>query len=142
MTFLDAPDYVRLVRKMSSARLASVRPIAAGSAEHERSTTPAPATLAPPTSATGWGRAYRAGRLVCARVQVTISHDDRLGLTPRERRYVSARFQAERIDPIQLVVDARDGGCHRVVGRLQPPLLRHGQLRDIEFALHELESTR
>jgi hypothetical protein len=49
---------------------------------------------------------------------------------------------AERIDPIEIVVDARDGGCHRVVGRLQPPLLRHGQLRDIEFALRELESTR
>jgi hypothetical protein len=129
---------------------------------------PASATLAPPTSATGWGRAYRAGRLVCARVQVTIGHDDRLGLTSRERRYVSARFQAERldralrteligllrrrgaasyriaerIDPIEIVVDVRDGGCHRVVGRLQPPLLRHGQLRDIEFGLRELESTR
>jgi hypothetical protein len=129
---------------------------------------PAPATLAPPTSATGWGRAYRAGRLVCARVQVTIGHDDRLGLTPRERRYVSARFQAERldralrteligllrrrgaasyrmaerIDPIEIVVDAPGGGCHRVVGRLQPPLLRHGQLRDIEFGLRELEPTR
>lgn len=39
VTFLDAPDYVRLVREMSSARLASVRPIAAGSSEHERSIT-------------------------------------------------------------------------------------------------------
>lgn len=128
---------------------------------------PDPATPTAPSSATGWGRAYRAGRLVCARVQVTIGHDDRLGLTRRERRYVSARFQerldralrseligllrrrgaaghrmAERIDPIELVVDEPDGGCHRVVGRLQPPLLRHGRLRDIEFGLHELDETR
>jgi hypothetical protein len=128
---------------------------------------PVPATLAGPTSATGWGRAYRAGRLVCARVQVTIGHDDRLGLTRRERRYVSARFQerldralrteligllrrrgaagyrmAERIEPIELVVDEPDVCCHRVVGRLQPPLLHHGRLRDIEFGLRELEPTR
>jgi hypothetical protein len=104
---------------------------------------------------------------VCARVQVTIGHDDRLGLTRRERRYVSARFQerldralqteligllrgrgaagyrmAERIDPIGFVVDEPDGGRHRVVGLLQPPLLRHGRLRDIEFGLHELDETR
>jgi hypothetical protein len=128
---------------------------------------PDPATPTAPTPATGWGRAYRAGRLVCARVQVTIGHDDRLGLTRRERRYVRARFQAERLDralrteligllrrrgaagyrmaeriaPIELVIDA-PGGCHRVVGRLQPPLLRHGRLRDIEFGLRELEPTR
>ena len=128
---------------------------------------PAPATGTALPSATGWGRAYRAGRLVCSRVQVTIGHDDRLGLTRRERRYVSARFQerldralrteligllrrrgaagyriAERIDPIELVVDEPDGGCHRIVGRLQPPPLRHGRLRDIEFGLRELEPTR
>ena len=128
-----------------------------------------PATPAGPTPATGWGRAYRAGRLVCARVEVTIGHDDRLGLTRRERRYVSARFQerldralrteligllrrrgaaghrmAERIDPIELVVDEpRNGGRpHRVIGLLQPPLLRHGRLCDIEFGLRELEPMR
>ena len=127
-----------------------------------------PATPAGPTPATGWGRAYRGGRLLCSRVQVTIGHDEWLGLTRRERRYVSARFQAERldralrteligllrrrgaaghrmaerIDPIELVVDAPDDGWHRVVGRLQPPLLRHGRLRDIEFGLRELDQTR
>lgn len=82
---------------------------------------------------------------MCSRVHVTIGHDDRLGLTQRERRYVSARFQerldralcteligllrrrgaagyrmAERIDPIELVIDEPGGGCHRVVGHLQP----------------------
>jgi hypothetical protein len=117
--------------------------------------------------AVGWGRAYRAERLVCARVRVTIGDDDRLGLTRRERRYVSARFQegldralrtdlvallhrrgaasyrmAERLDPIELVVDQPDGDARRIVGRLQPPQLRHGRLRDIEFVLHEPEPTR
>lgn len=58
------------------------------------------------------------------------------------RRGAAGYRMAERIDPIELVVDAPDGGRHRVVGRLQPPLLRHGQLRDIEFGLHELEPTR
>lgn len=122
---------------------------------------------APATPVAGWGRAYRAGRLVCARVRVTIGHDDRLGLTRRERRYVSACFQerldralrieliallrrrgaagyriAERLDPIELVVDQPDGHTRRIVGRLQPPQLRHGRLRDIEFVLRELEPTR
>ena len=125
------------------------------------------ATSAGPILATSWGRAYRAGRLVCARVRITIGHDDRLGLTRRERRYVSARFQdrldralrteliellcrrgaagyrmAEGLDPIELVVDDPGGDCHRIVGRLQPPQLRHGRLRDVEFALRELEPTR
>jgi len=36
------------------------------------------ATSAGPILATSWGRAYRAGRLVCARVRITIGHDDRL----------------------------------------------------------------
>jgi hypothetical protein len=54
-----------------------------------------------------WGRAYRNGRLVCARVHVTIGHDERLGLS----------------------------------ARLQPPLLRCGHLREIEFALRELQRT-
>lgn len=123
---------------------------------------PEPATSEGPTLSTGRGRAYRAGRLVCAGVHITIGHDERLGLTRRERRYISARFQerldrslrteliqllrcrgaasyriAERIEPIELVIDESDG--HRIVGCLQPPQLRHGQLRDIEFGLRELE---
>ena len=40
---------------------------------------PAPPTLAPPTSATGWGRAYRADRLVCARRRAAdVLNDDAL----------------------------------------------------------------
>ena len=128
---------------------------------------PLPATPARPSTATGWARAYRGGRLVCARVRVTIGDDDRLGLTRRERRCVSARFLerldralwielmallrrrgaaghrlAEHLDPIELVVDQPDGDPRRIVGLLQPPQLRHGQLRDVEFGVRELEPTR
>jgi hypothetical protein len=111
-----------------------------------------------------WGRAYRDGRLVCWRVHVTIGHDEaRLGLAPRERRYVTARFR-ERLDrdlhaelvqlvrrrgavarrvadtlaPIVIVVDDPRHGRERVVGRLQPPQVRYGDLGDIEFVVREL----
>jgi hypothetical protein len=105
-------------------------------------------------------RAYRAGRLVCACVHVTVRLDNRLGLAPYERRVLRVSFQeplddglraelaqlvrrrgaaacrvAERIDPIEFVVDDRDGNHVRVVGRLQPPQAHHGSLRDIEFEL-------
>lgn len=111
-----------------------------------------------------WGRAYRGERLVCARVQVTIGRDhDRLGLARHERGYVLARFQerldgalrtelaelvrrrgaaarriAETLEPIELVVDDPRRGRQRVIGRVQPPQLRYGQLREIEFAVREL----
>ncbi len=112
-----------------------------------------------------WGRAYRDGSLICGRVRVTIGRDDRLGLTPRERRYVAARFQdrvhptlradldelarrrgaaarhtAERFEPIVVVIDDPRRGRERIVGRLEPPQSRHGDLRDVEFALCELRS--
>ncbi len=112
----------------------------------------------------GWGRAYRDGRLVCWRVHVTIGRDDdRLGLAPRERRYVTARFRerldrdlhaelvqlvrrrgaaarrvAEALEPIVIVVDDPRHGRARVVGRLQPPQVRGRDLGDIEFAVREL----
>ena len=106
------------------------------------------------------GRAYRAERLVCACVHVTTRLDERLGLTPRERPVVRVRFQepladdlraelaqlvrrrgsaadrvAERMDAIELVVNDSDGDHVRIVGRLEPPQVRHGQLRAIEFEL-------
>jgi len=110
-----------------------------------------------------WGQAYRDGSLVCARVRVTFAHDERLGLAPRERRTVIARFEdrlhpalraelaelarrrgaaarraAERMEPIVLMVgDPRDGR-ERIVGRIVPPQARRGNLRDIEFGLREL----
>ncbi len=109
------------------------------------------------------GRAYRGGQLVCACVRVIVDLDGRLGLAPRERRFVRVRFHepledglraelfwllrrrgaaarraAERVDPIELVVDDFHGEHRRIVGWLQPPQVRHGQLRDIEFGLREL----
>jgi len=113
------------------------------------------------------GRAYRSGRLICAWVQVTISDDERLGLTQQERRRVRVRFHeplddglrseltqllrrrgaaagraAERIDPIEVVVDDPEAERERIVGRVEPPQVRRGALRDIEFALRKLEPTR
>jgi len=106
------------------------------------------------------GRAYRAGRLVCGCVHVTIGRDDRLGLTQQERRLVWVRFHepvddelraeltrlvrrrgsaarrvAERIDPIEVVVDDPRGDRQRIVGHLEPPQVRHGQIGDIKFGL-------
>jgi hypothetical protein len=113
-------------------------------------------------SAHAWGRAYRDGSLVCGRVHVTFGRDDRLGLAPRERRYVVARFQdrlhptlraelaelvrrggaaarraADRMEPIVLVVDDPRHGRDRIVGRIEPPQTRRGDLRDVEFGLRE-----
>ncbi|MGH2941282.1 MAG: hypothetical protein ACRDLN_00695 [Solirubrobacteraceae bacterium] len=113
------------------------------------------------------GRAYRAGRLICGWVQVTIRDDGRLGLTREERRVVGVRFHeplddglrselremvrrrgpaarraAERIDPIEVVVDDPRGERRRIVGAVQPPQVHHGALRDIEFALRRLEPRR
>jgi hypothetical protein len=106
------------------------------------------------------GRAYRAGRLVCGCVHLTVSLDGRLGLAPHERGLVRVRFHepldddlrseltqlvrrrgaaarraVERVDPIEVVVDDPHGERQRIVGQLQPPQMRHGQLRSIEFEL-------
>ena len=111
----------------------------------------------------GLGRAYRGERLVCGCVRITVRIDGRLGLAPRERRFVGVRFHepledalraelfrllrrrgsaarraAERFDPIEFVVGDFRGERRRIVGWLQPPQVRHGQLRDIEFGLREL----
>jgi hypothetical protein len=93
-------------------------------------------------------------------VHVSVSLDDRLGLAPRERRVVRVRFHepldddlrseltqlvrrdgaaarraVERVDPIEVVVDDSHGERQRIVGQLQPPQVRHGLLRDIDFEL-------
>jgi hypothetical protein len=110
------------------------------------------------------GRAYRAGRLVCGCVHVTVSVDERLGLTRRERRMVRVRFHepvdddlrieltelarrrgtasdraAERIAPIELVIEDPRGEHERMIGDVRPPQRRHGRLRDVEFGLREPE---
>ena len=109
-----------------------------------------------------WGRAYRDGTIVCARVQLTIGRDGRLGLARHERRYVVARFlerlhptlhseltelsrsrgaaarrAAERMDPIEVVFDDKRLGRQQITGWVQPPQIRCGELREIEFGLRE-----
>jgi hypothetical protein len=109
-----------------------------------------------------WGRAYRDGQLVCARVQLAVGRDARIGLTRAERCYVVARFAerlhpalraeltalarrrgaaarrvAEGMAPIEVVYDDRQLGRQRIVAWVQPPQVRRGELRDIEFGLRE-----
>ena len=124
----------------------------------------APGPAEPAVGARRWrmGRAYRAGRLICGCVHVAIRFDDRLGLTCRERRTVRMRFcepvddelraeltelahrrgtasqrTAERIAPIELVIDDPYGEHEHITGRLRPPHRRHGRLCEIEFGLRE-----
>ena len=58
------------------------------------------------------------------------------------RRGAAAGRAAERIDPIEVVVDDPEAERERIVGRVEPPQVRRGALRDIEFALRKLEPTR
>jgi len=103
-----------------------------------RGTAPAAVNTGRTASVGHWRirRAYRAGRLVCGCVHVTVSLDERLGLTERERRMVQVRFHepvdddlrtdltelvrrrgiashraAERMTPIELVVDDPRSEC-------------------------------
>jgi hypothetical protein len=96
-------------------------------------------------------------------VHVTFGRDDRLGLAPRERRSVLARFEdglhptlrselielarrrgaaahraAERIEPIVILVGDPRHGRERIVGRIVPPQIRRGDLREVEFGVREL----
>jgi hypothetical protein len=115
----------------------------------------------------GWARAYRDGRLVAGRVRLIVDQDVRVGLAPRERRRRSlraafvervdpglraelvalarrrgaaARRAADRMQPIEVVIDDPHHGRQRIVGWVQPPQVRHGDLCDIEFAVRELTS--
>jgi hypothetical protein len=42
------------------------------------------------------------------------------------------------MEPIEVVIDDPHRGRQRIVGRVQPPQVRHGDLCDIEFAVREL----
>jgi hypothetical protein len=89
-----------------------------------------------------------------------VLRDGRLGLAPRERCVVRVRFHeplddelraelirlvrrrgaagrrvVERVDPIEVVVDDPYGERERIVGHLESPQMRHGQLHAIEFEL-------
>jgi hypothetical protein len=105
------------------------------------------------------GRAYLHGELACGRVELATGHDDdaRLGLAPRERRYVAARFVgelapglrrdleeladargarglrlAEQLPPLEFVVP-ETSGARRLTGRLDPPTSRNRPLEEIDF---------
>lgn len=54
------------------------------------------------------------------------------------RRGPASERAAERIDPIELVIDDPHGEHERITGRLRPPQRRHGRLREIEFGLGQL----
>jgi hypothetical protein len=107
-------------------------------------------------------RAYRGGELICGRVDLTISLDARLGLAPRERRQLIARFVervapafrreleqlvrrrgagamrlGERIEAIELVFDDPHRDGKRLVGRLEPPQWRRWELSENEFVIRE-----
>jgi hypothetical protein len=113
----------------------------------------------------GWARAYRDGRLVASRVRLTVDHDVCVGLGPSERRRRSiraaftegvdptlraelaavarrrgaaARRAADRMDPIEVVIDDRHLGKQRILGRIEPPQVRCGDLDDTEFAVREI----
>jgi hypothetical protein len=110
-----------------------------------------------------WARAYRHGELVCGRVELRVSDSGRVGLTARERREVAVRFleriapelrreldglvrrrgdvarrAAERMQAIELVADDLQRGDVRIVGHVQPPQRRHGELYEIEFGVREV----
>jgi hypothetical protein len=112
----------------------------------------------------GWARAYRDGRLVAGRVRLTVEHDVRVGLAPGERRRslrasfaervdpalraelvavsrrrgAAARRAADRMEPIEVVIDDPHHGRERIVSRVLPPQQRRGDLDEIEFGLREL----
>lgn len=93
-------------------------------------------------------------------MHVTVLRDVRLGLAPHESRLVRVRFHepvddglraeltqlvrrrgaaarrmVELVDPIEVIVDDLYGEHQRIVGHLEPPQVRHGHLRAIEFEL-------
>ena len=106
-------------------------------------------------------RAYRDGELICERVDLMIRPDTRIGLAPRERRLLAARFVdrlapalryeleqlvrrrgaaatriGDRIETIELVFDhPRDSEL--LVGRLEPPQSRRWKLSENEFVIRE-----
>lgn len=102
-------------------------------------------------------RAYRDGTVVCDRVLVTvIVSDERLGLAPRERRHMTARF-LHGIEPgfeRQLMQVARCRGARsrrvaaalapieleledlqRLAARIEPPAVRNFSLEQTDFRL-------
>jgi hypothetical protein len=107
-------------------------------------------------------RAYREGELVCGRVDLRIGSDARLGLAPRERRQLVARFVellapafrdelerliyrrgaaamqlGDRIGTIELVIEDAQRDGQRLVGHLEPPQSGRWELSETEFVIRE-----
>jgi hypothetical protein len=107
-------------------------------------------------------RAYREGELVCGRVDLQIRSDARLGLAPRERRQLVARFVellapafrreleqliyrrgaaaaqiGDRIGTIELVIEDPQRDGQRLVGHLEAPQVRRWELSETEFVIRE-----
>jgi hypothetical protein len=106
-------------------------------------------------------RAYRDGKLICGRVELMIRPDTRIGLAPRERRQLVARFVdrlaptfryeleqlvrrrgaaatriGDRIETIELIFDdPRDSEL--LIARLEPPQARRWKLSENEFVIRE-----
>lgn len=105
------------------------------------------------------GRAFRDGELVCEQIVLAVVSDGRLGLAPWERHYTTVRFLrgielglrnelvgvlrsrgarskrlAERVEPIDLVVEDRGEECE-LRGRLEPPVVRSAWIEQVDFRL-------
>jgi putative heme iron utilization protein len=107
-------------------------------------------------------RAYRNGELICGRVELMIRPDTRIGLAPRERRQLIARFVSrlapgfryeleqlvrrrgaaasrlgDRIETIELIFDDALAEGEQLVVRLEPPQARRWKLSENEFVIRE-----
>jgi hypothetical protein len=107
-------------------------------------------------------RAYRNGELICGRVDLMMRPDTRIGLAPRERRQLIARFVSrlaptfryeleqlvrrrgaaatrigDRIETIELVFDDSQSDGEQLVVRLEPPQSRRWKLSENEFVIRE-----
>lgn len=140
-----------------------IQPILQDVADEPRpGTWPARQPVPAPFRGSCWAHACRDDEVVCGRVEITVTADTRLGLAPRERRQLAARFveylhptlrmelsqlvrrrgaAARRLamgmEPIELVFNGPGERLERIIGWIQPPQVRHGQLREIEFGLRE-----
>ncbi len=77
--------------------------------------------------------------MVRVRFSEPVADDLRVELSELARRRGPASERAaERIGPIELVIDKPHGEHERITGRLRPPHSRHGRLPEIEFGFGQL----
>jgi hypothetical protein len=107
-------------------------------------------------------RAYRNGELICGRVDLMVRMDTRIGLAPRERRQLIARFVdrlaptfrqeleqlvrrrgaaatriGDRLETFELVFDDPQRDGELLLCRLEPPQMRRWKLSENEFVIRE-----